>query len=192
MKLDPRELHGAWDDGRVLDRHVSRSVFIGYDEYGNPQFETTRTELGDLLYKLKYRGDQSAVRPIAQTVRDFVCHWNPGLDVIVPAAPSKNRACQPLFQIADEVGRLLELPVDKTSVRKIRATPELKNVDAVQRVELLRGVHTIEGDGLRGRRVLLIDDLYQSGATMNALARLLKESGGASAILALALTKTRN
>ncbi|HSW09892.1 MAG TPA: phosphoribosyltransferase family protein [Bacillota bacterium] len=190
--MNPRPLQGAWDDGRVLDRHVSSSEFIGYNEYGHPQFDSTRTEVGEFLYRLKYRGDQAAVGPIAQAACDFVRSWNPGVDVIVPASPSRNRAVQPLFLIADELGRLLGLPVDKTSVRKTKATPELKNVDYAQRVELLREAHDLEGDKLRGRRVLLLDDLYQSGATMNALTHLLKELGGASAVFAFALTKTGN
>ncbi len=192
MQLNQKAVHGAWDDGRTLDLHVRSSEFLGYNEYGHPQFESTRTELGELLFRLKYRRDQSAIAPIAQVTCDFVREWNPGIDVIVPAPPSKRRAVQPLFQIADQVGRLLNLPVDKTSVRKTKATPELKNIDYAQRLELLVGAHSIEGDALRGRRVLLLDDLYQSGATLNAIARLLKESGGASAIFALALTRARS
>jgi predicted amidophosphoribosyltransferase len=189
MQLRPALLHGEWDDGRVLDRHVIRSEFIGYNESGHPQFESTRTELGELVYRVKYQRDQSAVGLIAQAVCDFVRSWDPGIDVIVPVPPSRIRPIQPLFQIADQLGRLLETPVDKTSVRKSRETPELKDVDFAQRVELLRGAHALEGSGLRGRRILLLDDLYQSGATMNALGRLIKESGGASAVFALALTK---
>ena len=61
-----------------------------------------------------------------------------------------------------------------------------------KRLELLGGAHSIEGDALRGRRVLLLDDLYQSGATLNAIARLLKEAGGVSAVFALALTRARS
>lgn len=112
--------------------------------------------------------------------------------MIIPAPPNKARAVQPLFQIADELGRLLNLPVDKSSVRKTKATPELKNVDHAQRLELLAGAHSIDGGALRGRRVLLLDDLYQSGATLNAIARLLKEAGGAAAVFALALTRARS
>jgi predicted amidophosphoribosyltransferase len=81
--------------------------------------------------------------------------------------------------------------VDKTSVRKTKATPELKNVDYAKRLELLAGAHDVEGSALAGRRILLLDDLYQSGATLNAIARLLKDTGGAAAVLALALTRAR-
>jgi predicted amidophosphoribosyltransferase len=191
MQLNPKTVHGAWDDGRTLDLHVHSSEFLGYNEYGHPQFETTRTELGELLYRLKYRGDQSAIAPIAQAACDFVLGWNRRIDVIIPAPPSKDRAVQPLFQIADELGRLLSLPVDKTSVRKSTATPELKNVDYAQRLELLAGAHAVESAALRGQRVLLLDDLYQSGATLNAIARVLKEPGGASAVFALVLTRSK-
>ncbi len=103
MQMNPRAVHGAWDDGRTLDLHVRSSEFLGYNEYGHPQFESTRTELGELLYRLKYRGDQSAIAPLAQATGDFVRGWNLGIDVIVPAPPSKGRAVQPLFQIADAV-----------------------------------------------------------------------------------------
>ncbi len=72
MHLNPRPMRGAWDDGRTLDLHVSSSEFLGYDEHGHPQFETTRTELGDLLYRLKYKGDQSVIASIAQATCDFV------------------------------------------------------------------------------------------------------------------------
>ncbi len=192
MQLNPRPVHGYWDVGYTLDLHILSSEFVGYNEYGHTQFENTRTELGEMLYRLKYNGDQSAVAPIVQVTFDFIRTWNPGIDVIVPAPPSKTRSVQPLFQLADELGRLLDRPVDKTSVRKSEATSEAKNIDRAKRLDLLRKVHSIEGDALRGRRVLLFDDLYQSGATLNAIARLLKEAGGVSAIFALALTRARS
>jgi predicted amidophosphoribosyltransferase len=192
MQLNPKQVRGAWDDGFTLDIHIQSSDFIGYNDFGHPQFDTTRTELGELLYKLKYKGDQSSIAAIAQTAADFLRNWNPGIDLIVPAPPSKNRAVQPLFQIADEIGRLLNVPVDKRSVRKVKETPELKNVEYAKRLELLGGAHAVDADASRGRRILLLDDLYQSGATLNVIARLLKEVGGAAAVFALVLTRARS
>ena len=46
--------------------------------------------------------------------------------------------------------------------------------------------------GLEGRSVLLLDDLFQSGATMNVAARTLKRQGLVKSVCALALTRTRN
>lgn len=192
MRTDPRHIPDCWDEGFALDLHTLESEFIGYDEYGHAQFDTRRSELGDLIYRLKYRGETSVVPTIAQAVCDFVRAWKPGVDVLVPVPPSRNRPVQPLFSIAEESGRLLSLPVDKESVRKVRDIPELKNVyDYAKRLELLEGAHGMQGTALRGRRVLLLDDLFRSGATLNAIAQLLRSEGGVTAIFALALTRTR-
>ncbi len=36
--------------------HTISSTFLGYNEYGHAQYDTTRSTLGELLYQLKYRG----------------------------------------------------------------------------------------------------------------------------------------
>ncbi len=58
------------------------------------------------------------------------------------------------------------------------------------RVKALEAVFAA-GKEFKGRRVLLIDDLFQSGATMNVAARVIREQGEAMAIYVLALTRTR-
>ena len=50
MGINPIGISGNWDKGYVLDQHVSRSVPIGENAYGRMEFDTTRTELGELLY----------------------------------------------------------------------------------------------------------------------------------------------
>lgn len=192
MNLNPQRVAGSWDEAFTLDRHVQSSEYLGENEYGHPQFETTRTELGELLFRLKYRSDQAAIAPIAQAAADFVKKWNPQVDVIVPVPPSKARKVQPLMQIVEEVGRLLHLPVEQASVRKVKPTPELKNLGHSDRVDAVAGAHAVDSQAFAGRRVLLLDDLYQTGATLNAIGRLLKEAGGASAVFALALTRARS
>ncbi len=191
MDLNPSLIRGAWDEGWTLDRHIRSSDFLGYNEYGHAQFDTKRTELGELLYRLKYKADQSAVLPIARVACDFIRGRDFAIDIIVPVPPTKSRRVQPLFQIADELGHLLNLPVDKEGARKTKSTTELKNVDLAQRTEVLAGVHSVEDGVFRGRRVLLFDDLYQSGVTLNTVGLLLKQPGSASAVIALALTRAR-
>jgi competence protein ComFC len=56
--FQPRQLFGKWKAGYALDVHTLSSVPIGSDEFGHMQFETTRSEIGELLYRLKYRSDQ--------------------------------------------------------------------------------------------------------------------------------------
>ncbi len=45
---------------------------------------------------------------------------------------------------------------------------------------------------VQGHRVLLFDDLYRSGATLNAITVALYDNGGATEVFALTMTRTRS
>lgn len=97
------EITGNWHKGFAYDLHTLSSEFIGYDEYGNPQFDTTYSEMGTLLHELKYRGNRQAVNKIADLLGmpEVV-----GLcDLIIPVPSSIQRPSQPVDEIALELGR---------------------------------------------------------------------------------------
>jgi predicted amidophosphoribosyltransferase len=87
-KINPRKLRGPWSDGYALDVHTTSSTMIGHNTYGHPVFDTQRSALGDLLYRLKNRGDQTVIEPIVETMMGFLKTWNPRVDAIVPVPPS--------------------------------------------------------------------------------------------------------
>lgn len=62
--------------------------------------------------------------------------------------------------------------------------------DFSARTSVLKDAFAVVGD-LTKKKILLVDDLFQSGATMNVVAQALKSQGHAAAIYALALTRTR-
>ena len=192
VKTDPMKLPGPWADGYVLERqHTVSSEFLGHDSFGNPQFDTKRSDLGELVFRLKNRGDKATLDPIAETAVQFIKGWNPGFDVIVPVPPSRKRAYQPVVEIARAIGAQLSRAVDESAMVKTKDTPELKDVfDYQQRLKLLEGAFQVDRDAVRGKRILLIDDLYRSGATAAVVAQALL-AGGAAAVCMLAMTKTR-
>ncbi len=53
------KLKGNWKKGFAYDVHTLESVYLGVDQYGHDRWENTRSEMGELLYKLKYRGDMA-------------------------------------------------------------------------------------------------------------------------------------
>lgn len=78
-----------------------------------------------------------------------------------------------------------------SAIRKDKEIPELKNVyDAEQRKRLLEGAFAVDEAAVRGQRILLVDDLYRSGATMSSITELLLASG-VSKVFAFAFTQTR-
>src|SRR5664280_178830 len=192
IEIHPKEIKGSWDRGYVLDRHTISSTMIGYNEFGHPEFDTQRSELGELVYRLKYKRDESVIESIAETTTQFLKTVGICPNVIVPMPPSKQRPAQPMFEISSALGRALNIPTDTRSVSKLRSTPQMKDIgDFSERAAALKGAFMI-GDDLAGKNVLLIDDLLQSGASMMVVAELIKVQGRAKALYVLALTRTRS
>jgi len=71
VSINPRRIPGRWRDGYALDIHTIHSEFLGHDEYGHPQFGTTRSDIGELLYQLKYRSDDAVVPSLVETIAAF-------------------------------------------------------------------------------------------------------------------------
>jgi competence protein ComFC len=175
----------------VLDLHSSGSEFLGYDEFGHEQFDTHRTDVGELLYRLKYQSDASAIEEIGAVAEKFIMSWQIQFDIIVPAPPTRARRIQPLHQIADELGKRFAVPVVKAVSKNSSGAAELKNLrEYHERHAVLQGALSVNARSVLGKRVLLVDDLIRSGATLGAVATVLSQAG-AEAVFAFALTKTR-
>ena len=175
-----------------MDNHTLRSEFLGYDQFGNPRFDTQRTEAGELLYRLKYRGNLAALEPLVETTTAFVRNWQVAFDAIIPVPPTRVRRFQPVFEITARLARALGLPFLKDFVQKVKNTEELKNVfDYTERCQLLENAHRVHDPSFQGKAVLLFDDLYRSGATLNAVTRALYDQAQCSDVYVLALTRTK-
>jgi len=192
---NPAEIQGAWRLGWTLDVHTTSSEFLGYDESGRALFETKRSPLGEMLYQMKYRGQAHVAAQVASILADFFGarpEVVSRIDVIVPMPPSTARSVQPVLRVANELAKRLGKPVLSEALRKVRETPGLKDVhDMEQRRELLDGAFEADRASLLGRGILLIDDLYRSGATANA-ATVVMIGAGASRVYFLAATRTRS
>ncbi|WP_268576594.1 ComF family protein, partial [Escherichia coli] len=72
-------------------------------------------------------------------------------------------------------------------------TTQLKNVtDSEERKKQVEGLYQVDATQTRGRRILLFDDLYRSGTTMNSITELLLDAGQATTVNAVTITKTRS
>ena len=81
------------------------------------------------------------------------------------------------------------VPVSPSRVR-IEQPVYLYSYD--ERLRLLDGAHKVEASVVKGQKILLFDDLYRSGATMNAITAALYDEGAVADVFALVLTRTRS
>ena len=193
LQIQPVRIPGRWRDGRALDVHTVSSAYVGEDEFGHARFDTKRSAMGELLYRLKYKAERVVFDEIAETTAAFVRGWWPEAELLGPVPPSRERALQPVLAVGGRIAQRLGIEFCPECVKRRREAPQLKDVfDYDARWKLLEGLHEVDQRRLEGRRVLLFDDLFRSGATMNAITGALYDQGRASDVYALTLTRTRS
>ncbi len=99
-------------------------------------------------------------------------------DVVVPVPLHRSRRRERGFNQAEDLAGKVGVPV-VTALRRVRATASQATLPAAQRHRNVRGAFEVtrRGLALRGTRVVLIDDVATTGATLDACARALKECG---------------
>ena len=192
MVLNPQGVKGPWKTGIVLDWHTVSSRMIGRNEFGHPIFDNQRSEIGELLYQYKYRNDLNALAGLLRASVEFLCERAQGtFDLILPVPPS-NPSRIVTMEIAKGLASGIGSAFSGTALLKIKNTSELKSVtDPELRREMLRGAYHVDAAQIVGKSVLLVDDVYRSGAALETAAEALRDQGKAKAIYVLAITRTR-
>ena len=167
MQINEQKLTGNWRAGWALDLHTVWSELLTVVTKDDPEsriyisrdFLTKYTEIGELLYLLKYRSDRSKIEPIAETAANFLKARLvfPYLKAIIFALPSKlNRPFQPVQELAIKIGQKVNLPVPLDYLIKVKETNILKGVEDTQsRKEQLEGVFKVRDNRFAGKYVLL-------------------------------------
>jgi ComF family protein len=157
-----------------------------------PPFDRLRAAVayGDVsrqvALKLKYSG-----RPgLAETLGHFMVRHLGGGEgdaLLVPVPLHRWRIWKRGYNqsalIVSSLSRRTGLPAELDLVRRTRATPPLRGLGRRERGLAVRGAFAVPAQArprLAGRRIILVDDVYTSGATASACARVLKRAGAAS------------
>lgn len=187
------ELTGNWKKGFALDLHTwKKSDYLGDDENGKPRFKNYRTEIGELVYQLKYNRNDSVVQTIITEIKKCISGIET-FDFILPIPPSNiHRAKQPVQLVCSALSSEFNVPIIADSLAKMKGATEIKNItEQTKRIELLKDAMVLNNaEKLVGKKLLLIDDLYGSGATLSVATELLYGAKAAS-VYVLTLTKKR-
>lgn len=86
--------------------------------------------------------------------------------------------------LAEAIATRLEIPCEPRWLRRIRHTPHQTSVGAAERRTNLRGAFRVSSDAdLKGKTVLLVDDVLTTGSTTSEAARALCEAGVAKVVV---------
>lgn len=150
-----------------------------------------RTELGELEYRAKYRRDEAAIAELSVRLVSFVnAHSLFELaDTICPVPPRPGKEFDLPSSLAARMAESLGVSLVKRAAWQ-NGKPELKQIPFEQKWDALESANlAFNADEVRGKRVILLDDLYQSGVTMNFVAGRLR-AAGARRVFGLSVVKS--
>jgi ComF family protein len=149
--------------------------------------------LREVVHQFKYRRVRHLAQPLGRLMAEHLIVRPLAVDAVLPVPLHHERLAERGFNqaeaLAREVARALGLPLLAHGLERARATQQQAHLDARQRADNVRGAFRWRGT-LPPQRLLIVDDVLTTGATIGACAEALREAG-AEAIYGLALARSR-
>ena len=147
----------------------------------------------EAVHALKYRNVRALAPTLGQLLADFMEAVSMPADIIVPVPlhpkRERSRGYNQSLLLAKEVSGWSGIPLANGTLRRERwAVSQAGSHDEDQRWANVQGAFRAEPDLVRGKRVVVIDDVCTTGATLEACSIVLKQAG-ATSVWGLTLAK---
>ena len=136
------------------------------------------------VYRFKYKNRRSYgkifAREMVEQYEKQIGRWQSPGDYSGSAASAQKRRKRGYNQaeiLAEEIGVLTGIPVRKDVLFRIRKTVPQKNLDTEGRKKNLQGAFAVSGKWRPVKNVLLVDDIYTTGSTVEHAAKVLRKAG---------------
>jgi ComF family protein len=164
---------------------LCRSGLTGFDSAGS--FALYDGSMRRLIHLFKYRGIQSLARPFGKMMARAV-PLDQHIDLILPMPMHWRRRFSRGYNqaelLAAELARRTGLPVERKAVKRCRATsPQSELSGAARRKNVAGAFQVARPLKIRGKNVLLVDDVFTTGATARACALALKRAGAEQVVV---------
>jgi ComF family protein len=140
----------------------------------------------NLLHHIKYKGDQELGEYLGKM---FIQHLRKEaafnkVEVVVPVPLHKSklraRGYNQSEVLAKGIADVLGITVDTSSVVRIKKSETQTRKDRAARWQNVSGIFTLTNGNLQGKRVLLVDDVITTGATLEACGETILAAGASS------------
>jgi len=142
-----------------------------------------KSPVNESIYQFKYHNQREFgkyyAKEMAKQFESIVCEWKP--DVIIPVPlhfrRKRKRGYNQSQIIAEKLGEILDIPVDVTILKRVKYTNPQKKLDHNARRKNLHNAFRVAENRKGIKSVLLVDDIYTTGNTIDEAARKLKQAG---------------
>jgi len=138
----------------------------------------------EVIHEFKYRGAVKWAKPLGSLMGEAVHkdHRFHDIDMVIPVplyeSRKKMRGYNQSELLAKEISRGSGLPVAVDILNRVKDTPSQTGLNKKGRHEnLLNAFETLESNRIQEKNILLVDDIYTTGATVETCSRILKIGG---------------
>lgn len=152
--------------------------------------------LEDTIKAYKYGRKRFLFKPLSDfAIERFKENQIAQFDLLIPVPSSmkklKARGFDHIYLIANELSMLTGKPLIWTNLMKTTDTAPQVELTMKERKTNIEGSFSLkEPDQIKGKDILLIDDVYTNGSTLNECARVLKKSGKARSVFCYTIART--
>ncbi len=140
----------------------------------------------EAIHRFKYRGEFSLAVPLGRMIAEAAARLDTGgFDLVVPvplhSARLRERGFNQSLLLAREVAKTFSSEVDCLSLKRTRMTRPQIELKGEERRKNVKGAFELTGEGgdgeFKGKSVLLVDDVFTTGATARECSTILKRAG---------------
>lgn len=153
-----------------------------YFDRGTAAFTYNR-DLRRSVYRMKAENRRDYLEfyaeAMVQAASKYLEYWQPEAILPVPMHPKKmrKRGYNQSELLAGKISRITGIPLERRLLQCVRLTSSQKELDRKGRMKNLRGSFAAAEPFPRISRVLVVDDIYTTGSTMDEISRVLKAQG---------------
>ena len=139
--------------------------------------------VAESIYRFKYHGRQEYAayyaQRMARVLGEKILSLHPDALVPVPIHSSKKvvRGYNQAEVLAKELGRILNIPVETKLIKRVRKTVPMKELPVGERQNNLKKAFKICHNDVKLITIVIIDDIYTTGSTIDAMAYELRQAG---------------
>lgn len=174
----------------ILKYYKERIVNGDYSDYILSLYEYNGL-IKNMIWRFKFRNDKQLGKVFAELIANKLEELNIDFDVIIPVPISFSRFLERGYNQCEEITKYISKLTQKESNSKVllktKNNKRQSELHINDRKNNVIGVYKVKSKNkIKGKMILLLDDVYTTGATLNECSRVLKNAG-ASKIIAVTI-----
>lgn len=141
------------------------------------------TVIKESVERFKFKNKREYVdfyaEEIGKHLKQLLLMWRAQVLIPVPVHPMKRRSrgFNQAELLADAIGKEIGIQTDKKVLYRCKNTIPQKELDEKERIKNLQDAFQIGKNVVQYKQVILVDDIFTSGSTVDSCARVLKNNG---------------